>query len=64
MPELQQSYKTQLEKAGIPTNLASQCAVIIAKDDPNKADLGRSKEDQHLITSSMEWMKAKGLFDQ
>ncbi len=64
MAELHQSYQSQLENAGVPTNLASQCAAIVAKDDPNKADLGRSKEDQHLIKSSMEWMKAKGLFDQ
>jgi hypothetical protein len=58
--ELRQIYQTQLEGAGVPTNLASLCAEIVAKDDPSKPDLGRTKEDQHLITSSMEWMKAKG----
>ena len=63
-PELHQAYQIALEGAGVPTNLASLCAEIVAEDDPSKPDLGRTKEDQHLITSSMEWMKAKGFFDR
>lgn len=60
--DLHQSYQSQLENAGVPTNLASQCAEIVAKDDASKPDLGRTEEDQHLIASSMEWLKAQGYF--
>jgi hypothetical protein len=62
--ELRQSYQTQLEGAGVPVNLAAQCAEIIATDDATKPDLGRSVDDQHLIDSSMEWLKAKGHFER
>lgn len=51
-----------LTKAGVPINLATQCAEIVAKDDPSEPDLGRTEQEQHLINSSMTWMKAKGFF--
>jgi hypothetical protein len=57
--DLRQTYQTQLEGAGVPVNLATQCAEIIAKDDASKPDLGRSPDDQHLIASAWEWLKAK-----
>jgi hypothetical protein len=50
--------------AGVPVNLATQCAEIVAKDDPSKPNLGRTQEEQHLINSSMEWMKSQGFFDR
>ena len=52
-----------LSDAGVPINLASQCAEIVAKDDPTRENLGRTEEEQHLINSSMQWMKAKGFFE-
>lgn len=65
---MNESFKQAAEKglidAGVPVNLASKCAEIVAKDDPTKENLGRTEEDQHLINSSMEWMKAKGFFDR
>ena len=64
MDELSSSYQQALERAGVPVNLASQCAEIVAKDDPSKPNLGRTESDQHLINSSMEWMKAKGFFNR
>jgi hypothetical protein len=63
-PELRQAYESALTNAGVPVNLASQCAEIVAKDDPESPNLGRSEDDQHLIESSMEWMKAKGFFSR
>jgi hypothetical protein len=45
--------------AGVPVNLATQCADIVAKDDPSKPNLGRTQEEQHLINSSLQWMLAK-----
>jgi hypothetical protein len=38
-------------------------AEIVAKDDPTKENLGRTQEEQHLINSSMQWMKVKGFFE-
>ena len=66
MPEsdLRQEYQAQLEGAGVPVNLASQCAEVLASDDAAKPDLGRTENDQHLIDSSMEWLKAKGFFER
>lgn len=63
-PQLQIAYEEALTGAGVPVTLASQCAEIVAKDDPTKENLGRSEDDQHLIDSSMEWMKAKGFFER
>jgi hypothetical protein len=62
-PQLLFAYEEALTGAGVPVNLASLCAEIVANDDASKPDLGRSVDDQHLINSSMEWMKAKGFFD-
>jgi hypothetical protein len=62
--ELRQEYQAQLEGVGVPVTLASLCAEVLATDDASKPDLGRSPDDQHLIDSSMEWMKAKGFFER
>lgn len=62
--ELHLAYQTALLSAGVPANLASECASVLVKDDPTQPDLGRSQQDQHLINSSMTWMTAKGFFDE
>jgi hypothetical protein len=61
---LKQAAQKGLIDAGVPINLAAQCAEIVAKDDPAQPNLGRTQEEQHLINSSMTWMKAKGFFDK
>lgn len=61
---LKEAAQKALTDAGVPVNLAAQCADIVAQDDASKPNLGRSEEDQHLIDSSMEWMKAKGFFNR
>jgi hypothetical protein len=61
---LKQAAEKGLIDAGVPVNLATQCAEIVAKDDPTKDNLGRTQEEQHLINSSMEWMKSQGFFDR
>lgn len=53
---LKQAAEKALSDAGVPVNLAAQCAEIVAKDDPTKENLGRTQEEQHLIDSSMQWM--------
>jgi hypothetical protein len=60
---LKQAAEKALSDAGVPVNLAAQCAEIVAKDDPTKENLGRTQEEQHLINSSMQWMEAKGVFE-
>lgn len=60
---LKQAAEKGLIDAGVPVNLAAQCAEIVAKDDPTQENLGRTQEEQHLIDSSMQWMKAKGFFE-
>ena len=57
--DLRQTYQTQLEGAGVPVNLAAQCAEVLANDDASKPELGRTEDDQHLIASAWEWLKAK-----
>lgn len=61
---LKEAAEKALKDAGVPVNLASVCAEIVAKDDPSLPDLGRTQEEQQLINSSMEWMQAKGFFQQ
>lgn len=61
---LKEAAQKALSDAGVPVNLAAQCAEIVAKDDPKKENLGRTQEEQHLINSSMTWMKTKGFFDK
>jgi hypothetical protein len=61
---LKQAAEKGLSDAGVPVNLATQCTEIVAKDDPSQPNLGRTQEEQHLINSSMTWMKAKGFFDK
>jgi hypothetical protein len=61
---LKEAAEKALKDAGVPVNLASLCAEIVAKDDPSLPNLGRTQEEQQLITSSMKWMQAKGFFQQ
>jgi hypothetical protein len=61
---LKQAAEKALSGAGVPVNLATQCAEIVAKDDPTKENLGRTQAEQHLINSSMTWMQTKGFFDK
>lgn len=61
---LKEAAEKALKDAGVPVSLASVCAEIVAKDDPSLPNLGRTEADQHLIDSSISWMKAKGFFDK
>lgn len=62
--DLRITYQSALTNAGVPETLAAQCAEIVAKDNPSLPNLGRTQEEQQLINSAMEWMKAKGFFEQ
>ncbi len=51
------AYQQALENAGIPPEMASKAAEIVSRDDPDKPNLGRSKEDQDLINQSLKFIK-------
>jgi hypothetical protein len=52
-----QTYQETLENAGVPADIASKVAEIVDRDDPDKPNLGRSKEDQELINSSIKYLQ-------
>lgn len=64
MKDNKDAYQSALEGAGVPANLAAQCAEIVASDDPDEPNLGRTEQDQHLIDSAMTWMEAQGFFSR
>ena len=51
------AYQQALESSGIPPEIASKAAEIISRDDPQKPDLGRSKDEQELINQSIKFIK-------
>lgn len=59
MDDLNQEFQQQLESVGVPPSLAAQAAAVIAKDDPTKDDLGRTREELHIVRSAYTWMSAK-----
>ncbi|MFM6253022.1 MAG: hypothetical protein ACKPEQ_28395 [Dolichospermum sp.] len=52
-----QAYQQALQNAGIPAELAAKAAEIVDRDNPDKLNLGRSKEDQDLINDSLKFIK-------
>jgi hypothetical protein len=46
-----------LKEHGVPQALAIQAAEIIAKDDPLKPNLGRSKYSQEIIQQAYNYLK-------
>ena len=52
-----QTYQKSLERAGMPPDIAAKCSEIVDRDDPNKPNLGRSKEEQELITDSIKYLQ-------
>ena len=52
-----QTYQRALERAGMPSDIAKDVSEIVDKDDPNKPNLGRSKQEQELITDSIKYLQ-------
>lgn len=50
-----QAYQQALEDSGMPVSLASKIADIINRDDPDKPNLGRSKDEQELINQAIKY---------
>jgi hypothetical protein len=52
-----QTYQRALEQAGMPSDVAAKCSEIVDRDDPNKPNLGRSKQEQELISESIKYLQ-------
>jgi hypothetical protein len=50
------AYQQALESSGIPSDIAAKVAEVISRDDPQKPDLGRSKDEQELINQSIKFI--------
>ncbi len=46
------NYTAALMSVGVPENLATQVAAIISRDDSTKPDLGRTPEEQAIVTQA------------
>ena len=46
-------------ESGVPISAAERASKVVANDDPNKPDLGRTTQDQKHITDAMTWMSAE-----
>lgn len=54
-----EAFYKSLAENGVPLNLAKKAAQILASDDPDKPDLGRSPEDREIIKSAHIWYLAQ-----
>ena len=51
------TYQQALEKAGMPSDIAKDVSEIVDRDNPNKPNLGRSKQEQELISYSIKYLQ-------
>lgn len=51
-----EATKTALEKGGAGSELAEAAAIIVARDDPNETNLGRSSKDQTIIQAAHPYL--------
>ena len=62
------SLQKELEASGVPVSLASEAAQILAEENwksfKNEPVSARTKEQQHIVSSAWEWMKAKEFFER
>ena len=52
-----EDYQHSLQSSGISLELSIKAAEILDKDDPNKSDLGRSKEDQEFLANVFHYLQ-------
>ena len=50
------THQTALEGAGVPSDLAKQCADIFHRDDATLPNLGRTQEDQDIINQARQYI--------
>jgi hypothetical protein len=59
-----EDYQHSLQSSGISLELSIKAAEILDKDDPNKSDLGRSKEDQEFLANVFHYLQLGANHDQ
>lgn len=58
----QKLYNVSMEfftQLGVPIAAAERASKVVASDDPNKPDFGRTNQDQKDVADAMTWMNAK-----
>jgi hypothetical protein len=58
----QKLYDASMEfftQSGVPISTAERASKVVANDDPNKPDFGRTEQDQKHINDAMTWMSAE-----
>jgi hypothetical protein len=53
------SFKALTER-GVPVSAAERASRVVANDQPQEPNLGRTKQDQQDVQDAMTWLKAKG----
>lgn len=53
---LYQATRLAMIGEGVPIDLADRAAAVIASDDTNKPNLGRSKEDQDFVWQAWHYL--------
>ncbi|MEG3876683.1 hypothetical protein QT972_04760 [Microcoleus sp. herbarium7] len=65
---IKSSLQKELEASGVPASLASAAAQILTEENRkslnNEPIPARTKEQQHIVSSAWEWMKAKEFFER
>lgn len=62
MSRNQKHYEIAVEfftENGVPPSTAERAADVVAKDNPNQPNLGRTEEDQKTVNDAMTWMNAE-----
>ncbi len=57
--EIKTSMQEQLEAVGVPTNQARDAADILARQNAGELPYPLPLEQQHIVSSAYQWMKAK-----
>ena len=53
---LYEATKTAIIEAGAPESVAEKAAEVVANDDPNLENLGRTPEDQDAVQQGWFWL--------
>jgi hypothetical protein len=56
---LYQVSVTALTANGVPHEVAEKASAVVAKDDPEQPNLGRTTQDQQAVNEAMTYLNAK-----
>jgi hypothetical protein len=58
-PKLYEVSMQFLTESGVPVSAAERASKVVANDDPEKPNFGRTNQDQKDVADAMTWMSAK-----